>query len=156
MVTASRRAYLISPGDILQPWCKAGQGIRLICIADRVRFANSAFMIFHPELHCLWRLDKKKTVEKKKKRKKGREKRKEEEEDSRTISTTDFPLPLSDERFLKIVSRFAWIGSCIFMNGNRKRGKAIPVIHRNIPRNIIYRDTFGDNGGWGKFKVFKS
>ena len=78
---------------------------------------------------------------------KGREKRKEEEEDSRTISTTDFPLPLSDERFLKIVSRFAWIGSCIFMNGNRKRGKAILVIHRNIPRNIIYRDTFGDNGG---------
>lgn len=74
MVTASRRAYLISPGDILQPWCKAGQGIRLICIADRVRFANSAFMIFRPELHCLWRLDKKKTVEKKKKKERKGEK----------------------------------------------------------------------------------
>lgn len=97
MVTASRRAYLISPGDILQPWCKAGQGIRLICIADRVRFANSAFMIFRPELHCLWRLDKK-TVGKKKERKEGR-KEEEEGEDSRTISTMDFPLPLSDEGF---------------------------------------------------------
>lgn len=97
MVTASRRAYLISPGDILQPWCKAGQGIRLICIADRVRFANSAFMIFRPELHCLWRLDKKKIVGEKKKERKGE--KEEEEEDSRTISTMDFPLPLSDERF---------------------------------------------------------
>lgn len=74
MVTASRRAYLISPGDILQPWCKAGQGIRLICIADRVRFANSAFMIFRPELYCLWRLDKNrgKKSEEEKERKGGR------------------------------------------------------------------------------------
>lgn len=151
MVTASRRAYLISPGDILQPWCKAGQGIRLICIADRVRFANSAFMIFRPELHCLWRLDKKKIVGEKKR--KGREKRKRKrkirERFPRWISHF-----LSRTKDLKIVSRwrFAWIGSCIFMNGNRKRGKAIPV-NRNIPRNIIYRDTFGDNAETGMGKI---
>lgn len=125
MVTASRRAYLISPGDILQAWCEAGQGIRLICIADRVRFANSAFMIFRPELHCLWRLDKK-TVRKEKKKKERKGEKEEEEEDSRTISTMDFPHFLSRTEDLKIVSRwrFSWIGSCIFMSGNRKKRKS--------------------------------
>lgn len=120
MVTASRCAYLISPCDILQPCCKAGQRIRLICIADRVRFANSAFMIFRPELHCLWRLDKnggKNSDENKKK------KRRKDSEAWRTTSTMDFPV-LRGRRFkrcLRVVG--AAFGGLHLNEWNKEKGE---------------------------------